>query len=249
MTLSGCPGEFNCRHGDPENLNLDIAMDYAQARQQQSELAQQVIRTDSFGEIRQVAGADVGFEDNGQTTRAVISLMSWPQLELLDYRIYREPTRIPYIPGLLSFRECPALLECLQQLPAQPDLIFCDGQGIAHPRRLGVASHLGILANIPTIGVGKSRLTGEHQAVPDQRGAISPLTDNNEVIGNVLRTRTGVKPLYISTGHRVSLETATQLVLQAAPKYRLPEPIRWADGIASRRASFMKRLEHTTRLP
>ena len=220
-------------------------MDYALAREEQSALAKQVIHSDDFTTINCVAGADVGFEQQGKITRAVITLLSWPQLNLLDYSIYKEPTRIPYIPGLLSFRECPALIECLKQLPTVPDIIFCDGQGIAHPRRLGVACHLGILTNIPTIGVGKSRLTGSHQSVPDIRGEHSVLEDKGEIIGKVLRTRTGVKPLYISTGHRVSLDTAVELALKAAPKYRLPEPVRWADGIASKRPSFMRRLHES----
>ncbi len=217
-------------------------MDYTHAREEQLTLSRKVIRTDAFGEITCIAGADAGFESQGRTTRAVITLLSWPDLKLLDYRIYREPTRIPYIPGLLSFRECPALIECLKQLPRQPDIIFCDGQGIAHPRRLGVASHLGVLTDIPTIGVGKSRLTGQHLPAPDARGAFTPLEDKKDTIGAVLRTREGVKPLYISTGHRVSLDSAIKLVLEATPKYRLPEPIRWADGIASKRPSFMRRL-------
>jgi deoxyribonuclease V len=142
------------------------------------------------------------------------------------------PTRFPYIPGLLSFRELPAVLKALEQLPRLPDLILCDGQGIAHPRRLGIASHLGVLLDHPTIGVGKTRLVGHHDPVPDQRGAWVPLVDRGEVVGAVLRTRQGAKPIYVSPGHRVGLTTAVGWVMACTTRFRLPETTRLADRLS-----------------
>jgi deoxyribonuclease V len=134
---------------------------------------------------------------------------------------------------LLSFRELPAVLEALEQLREPPDLLLCDGQGIAHPRRLGIASHLGLLVDIPSIGVAKTRLYGTHDEPPNQRGAWTPLLAGGETIGAVLRTRAGVKPLYISSGHRIDLDTAIGYVLGCCTRYRLPETTRHAHRLAS----------------
>ncbi|GAA4652492.1 deoxyribonuclease V [Kistimonas scapharcae] len=216
--------------------------DVSAARSLQTRLSACVIRENRWSSLQCVAGADVGFEERGAITRAVIAVLQWPTLFLIEYAVARLPTTMPYIPGLLSFRECPALLKALGQLSVMPDLVFCDGQGIAHPRRFGVASHFGLLSGLPTIGVGKSRLCGEHVELDDYEGASTPLLDRGECIGRVLRTRAHVKPVYVSIGHKVDLDTAEQLVGEATRGCRLPEPIRWADGIASRRPSFMKRL-------
>ncbi|MGM0570980.1 deoxyribonuclease V [Marinobacter sp.] len=205
-----------------------------QAIELQKQMASQVILQDDLPEVTTVAGVDVGFE-NRDTARAAIVVLRLTDLEPLDYAIARLPVTMPYIPGLLSFRECPVILEALAELRVQPDLLLCDGQGIAHPRRLGVASHTGILTGLPTIGVGKSRLTGNHGPVPEEKGAWVPLKDQEEVIGAVLRTRVGVKPLYISPGHRISLPTAIRYVMACVTRYRLPETTRWADGVASAR--------------
>ena len=137
------------------------------------------------------------------------------------------------MPGLLSFRELPVVLEALEQLSTPPDLVLCDGQGIAHPRRFGIACHLGLLTDIPSIGVAKSRLCGTHEQPPNQRGAWTPLYLGEEVIGAVLRTRCGVKPLYISPGHRISLDTAIRMVMACCTRYRLPETTRYAHRLAS----------------
>ncbi|NJM58896.1 MAG: deoxyribonuclease V [Synechococcales cyanobacterium RU_4_20] len=201
----------------------------------QHQLAPQIITTDRLGEIATVAGVDVGFEDSGATTRAAVVLLSFPDLALIEMAIARSPTGFPYIPGLLSFREVPTVLKAFQQLKTDPDLILCDGQGIAHPRRFGIASHLGLLLDKPTIGVGKSRLVGTHEPVPEAKGAWVPLMDRGDRIGAVLRSRSNTQPLFISTGHRVSLETAIAYVLRCTPKYRLPETTRLADRLASRR--------------
>lgn len=183
--------------------------------------------------IQTVAGVDVGFEAAGSITRAAVAVLSFPALQVVDRAIARRPTTFPYIPGLLSFREIPAVLEALVQLTILPDILLCDGQGTAHPRRFGIACHLGLLTDLPAIGVGKSRLVGRHAEVGHQRGDWQLLIHQQETIGAVLRTRPGTKPLFISPGHNVSLTTAIAIVLQCSPKYRLPETTRQAHKLAS----------------
>jgi len=180
-----------------------------------------------------VAGVDVGFEDQGKTTRAAIAVLDFPSLELVAQAIARRPTSFPYVPGLLSFREIPAVLAALGQLETLPDLLLCDGQGLAHPRRFGIACHLGVLTDIPAIGVAKSRLIGTFGTVPEEKGGWAPLMDREERIGAVLRSRTGTNPLFISTGHRMSLESTIHYVMACTPKYRLPETTRQAHRLAS----------------
>lgn len=203
----------------------------------QSRLAGDIVCHDDFGPIARVAGVDVGFEDDGATTRAAVAVLGFPSLQLDTSAIARMPTRFPYVPGLLSFREVPAVLAAMQQLDVLPDLLLCDGQGIAHPRRLGIASHLGLLLDIPAIGVAKTRLIGKHGEVPDERGAWVPLKDGSETIGAVLRTRTGVKPLYVSPGHRIGLESSIAWVMACLTRYRLPETTRWAHRLASEKTT------------
>lgn len=199
----------------------------------QQQLRRYVRIEDDFPDIHTVAGVDVGFEQNNTITRAAVAVLAFPSLQLVASAIARQPTRFPYVPGLLSFREIPAVLEAMQQLPELPDLLLCDGQGIAHPRRLGIASHLGLLLDVPTIGVGKSRLVGSYEEPGGQKGQWSPLYDKGEVVGCVLRSRSGVKPLYISPGHRVGLSAAREWVLRCLTRYRLPETTRWAHRLAS----------------
>lgn len=199
----------------------------------QRELRAHLIPSDRLGPVRRVAGVDVGFEAGGTVTRAAVAVLCYPELELLETAIARRPTTFPYIPGLLSFRELPAVLEALERLNEPPDLLLCDGQGIAHPRRFGIACHLGLLVDIPSIGVAKTRLYGTHGEPPDQRGAWTPLRADGEIIGAVLRTRAGVKPLYVSPGHRIGLETAVAYVMGCCARYRLPETTRHAHRLAS----------------
>ncbi|MDX1656209.1 MAG: deoxyribonuclease V [Candidatus Competibacteraceae bacterium] len=199
----------------------------------QQRLRRQLVIEDRLGEVKTVAGVDVGFEDQGYTTRAAVAVLDYPALTLRSSRIARQPTRFPYVPGLLSFREIPAVLEALEDLEEPPDLLLVDGQGIAHPRRLGIAAHLGLITDIPAIGVGKTRLWGRHGSVPEEKGGWTPLIDRGEIIGAVLRTRTGVKPLYISPGHRVGLESAIRWVMACTTRYKLPETTRWAHRLAS----------------
>jgi len=201
----------------------------------QQRLRSLVIDRDRAGRIESVAGVDVGFEREGRITRAAVAVLDLADLRLIDTAIVRRKTGFPYVPGLLSFREIPAVLEVLHRLRGEPDLIVCDGQGRAHPRRFGLACHLGVITGRPTIGVAKSRLVGTHDAVPDRRGAWVPLRDGAETIGAVLRTRVGVKPVFVSVGHRVSLERAIELTLACTPRYRLPETTRQAHRLASGR--------------
>jgi deoxyribonuclease V len=204
-----------------------------QAAALQADLSPLVVREDCLGAVHRVAGIDVGFEDSGKTARAAVAVLSFPELILVEQAIARLPTSFPYVPGLLSFREAPVVLAALRQLGAPPHLLLYDGQGIAHPRRLGIASHLGLVTGIPSIGVAKTRLIGEHGSVPLARGAWTPLTDKGETIGAVLRTRCGVKPLFVSIGHGLSLATAIRWVMACTTRYRLPETTRWAHRLAS----------------
>jgi deoxyribonuclease V len=199
----------------------------------QHRLRSRVVRTGRLPKLSYVAGTDVGFERGGGITRAAVAVLSFPGLELVDQAIARQPTRFPYVPGLLSFREIPALLEALGQLRFQPDVILCDGQGLAHPRRFGIASHLGVYCGIPTIGVAKSRLVGEHGQPMQRRGAWVPLRDQGETIGAVLRSKPYTQPVYVSVGHRVSLAVAVRTVMACTGKFRLPETTRWAHRLAS----------------
>jgi deoxyribonuclease V len=199
----------------------------------QRRLRARVVRLGMPRRIRHVAGVDVGFEHGGSVTRAAVAVLTFPGLELVDHAVARLPTRFPYIPGLLSFREVPALLAALDRLQIPPDVILCDGHGLAHPRRFGIASHLGVYCGIPTVGVAKSRLTGEHGSPPQRRGAWVPLRDRGETIGAVLRSKANTSPVYVSIGHRVSLPAAVRLVMACTTRFRLPETTRWAHRLAS----------------
>lgn len=212
----------------------------ANARLLQSELAARVRLVDDYPPLRHVAGVDVGFEESGAVTRAAAVLIDAQTLLPIAEVVARQPTRMPYIPGLLSFRELPALLQALSELPSLPDLVFVDGHGIAHPRRLGIAAHLGVVTGLPTIGVAKSILVGVHEEVGPHRGDRQPLEYKGDVIGCVLRSKDRIRPLIISPGHRVSMATAPELVLAFGTKYRLPEPTRLADRLASRRGTVRR---------
>lgn len=205
----------------------------AAARALQEQLRHQVIRHDELGLVRRVAGLDVGFEAGGTLSRAAVVVLSFPELQPLDQALARQPTTFPYVPGLLSFREVPALLTALAGLSVSPDLLLCDGQGLAHPRRCGLACHLGVLTGIPSIGVAKSRLIGTHGPLGTDKGEYTWLWDREEIIGAVLRTRPSVQPLYVSLGHKISLDTAIHFVLACTTRYRLPETTRRAHHLAS----------------
>lgn len=207
-----------------------------QAIELQKQLAYEVIREDKFDEpIKTVAGIDLGYDVKTDTSRAVVVVLKFPELELIESAEAIMPIQFPYVPGLLSFRETPVAIKALEKLQNAPDLILCDGQGIAHPRRFGIACHIGLIADVPAIGVAKSLLVGKYENLGETRGSAAPLMHRKEEIGVVLRTKDKVQPVYVSIGHRISLETATNYVLQCAPKYRLPETTRLADKLASYR--------------
>ncbi len=203
----------------------------------QTRLAPQAIREGDAGDVKLVAAADVAFVDRPYRrqpglARAAVVLLSYPDLAIIERHVVEAPATFPYVPGLLSFREIPALARAFEELERRPDLLLVDGQGLAHPRRFGLACHLGLLLDVPTIGCAKSRLCGEHAFLGLEPGSRTPLIDREEVIGLVLRTRAGVAPLYVSTGHRIGLDEAADWVLRLCRGYRLPEPIRLADRLS-----------------
>jgi deoxyribonuclease V len=211
-----------------------------QAKRVQRELAAMVSRRDELETVRLIAGVDISAPDAAGLARAAVVVLSYPELALVERKVITKKVTFPYVPGLLSFREAPLIIAACEELEDTPDLILVDGQGIAHPRRLGLASHLGLLWDRPTIGCAKSRLCGEHRTVPSEPGSYAEVTDNGEVIGAVLRTRANVAPLYISIGHKVDLETAVSWVLQCCRGQRLPEPTRLAHLAASDRLEAPK---------
>jgi deoxyribonuclease V len=210
--------------------------DIAAARALQVELAARVSLRDGYAKpLRTIAGFDVGFEDGGATTRAAAVLLDADSGQMLASEVARIPTRMPYIPGLLSFRELPALLLALERLPQAPDLAFVDGHGIAHPRGLGIAAHFGVVTGLPSIGVAKKILVGSGSSPHQTRGAYTTLLHPGAQLGWVLRSKVNCNPLVVSPGHRVSMASAADLVIRFTGKYRLPEPTRLADRLASRR--------------
>ncbi len=202
-----------------------------EAKVVQKSLSERIVKYDSFSEVKTVAGLDIGF--HGDVARASCAVFSYPDCILIEEKVYDGRVNFPYIPGFLSFREIPVLASVLEMVETEPDVLIADGQGIAHPRRLGLASHLGVLADKPTIGCAKSILIGRCEEPGNEKGSYTYLIDREEVIGVCLRTRSGVKPVYVSIGNKISLESAREVVLNCCKKYRLPEPIRWAHKLAS----------------
>jgi deoxyribonuclease V len=198
----------------------------------QKELAKEVRAETTFdpGQVETVAGVDVGLK--GNLARAAIVVLDATSLEPVDWAVATTEIPFPYVPGLLTFREGPSVLAALERLTTWPDLFVFDGQGLAHPRRIGLASHLGVVLDQPSIGCAKSRLTGEYEEPGDEVGAWSLLRDGDEVIGAVLRTRSGVRPVFVSIGHRVDLMTAIAVILSCTKGYRLPETTRYAHQVA-----------------
>jgi deoxyribonuclease V len=207
----------------------DWSMTYKEAVALQRELAGRVDLRDRLPRpMRTVAGVDVSYEKHGDLFFAAVVVLSFPELELLEESSASGRVTFPYIPGLLSFRELPILLDAFRTLKNSPDAVLVDGQGIAHPRRFGIASHLGLWTGLPTVGCAKSRLCGEHGAPGPKRGDSVPLTHEGERIGTVLTTRDKVSPLFISPGHRVDHDAAVELVLACGRRTRMPEPTRLA---------------------
>ena len=178
-----------------------------------------------------VAGLDVHYRGDGALTAAVVVLDA-ATLEPVEQVVAHGEAAFPYVPGLFAFRELPALVDALERLTTTPDLLVCDGYGLAHPRGFGLACHLGVLTGLPSLGVGKTPFVGTHQPPGEERGSWTPIVHEGAVVGRALRTQRGVKPVYVSQGHRISLDVATEQVLHLAARYRLPEPIRRADHLA-----------------
>ncbi len=200
----------------------------AQALDIQRRLAEQVSRSSEVTTPHFIAGVDISAGNaQGMATGAVV-VLEYPELRLVETKVVQGRFNFPYVPGLLSFRESPLTLAACQKLTVTPDLVLVDGQGIAHPRRLGLASHLGLFLNTPTIGCAKSRLCGQHDEPGVEPGSYAEVVDRGETIGVALRTRLGVKPVYVSIGHKVDLETAIHWVMNCCRGYRLPEPTRLA---------------------
>jgi deoxyribonuclease V len=205
-----------------------------EARALQERLRGRVEARDRIGRVRRVAGADVSYDRGSPILFAALVVLDADSLEVLETASVRVRARFPYVPGYLSFREIPPLLEAFDRLERRPDLLLADGHGFAHPRRFGLACHLGVYLDLPTIGCAKSVLVGTCREPADRRGAYTALRDGGETIGQAVRTRPGVKPVYASVGHRVSLATARRWILRLAPRYRLPETTRAAHAEVNR---------------
>jgi deoxyribonuclease V len=203
-------------------------MSPAQALELQAKLSVQVSRTNELVSPRFIAGVDISVDRERGMGRGAVVVLSYPELEIAEVQTVEDRIDFPYVPGLLSFREAPITLAACARLDITPDLVLVDGQGIAHPRRLGLASHLGLFLDTPTIGCAKSRLCGAHGTPDDEAGSYAELKDGNETIGAVLRTKSGTNPIYISIGHKVDLESAVYWAMQCCRGYRLPEPTRLA---------------------
>lgn len=213
-------------------------VDAAEARRVQGEIREKLISEPgvALDEIRVVAGVDNAYHLKGDPPLAfaAVVVLSFPEMETLEVVYGRAPVTFPYVPGLLTFREGPAILDAFERVRPQPDVILFDGQGIAHPRRVGIAAHMGVVLDRPTIGVAKSRLTGSYEEPPDRTGAWTPLVDRGELVGAVLRTRTGHAPLFVSPGNRMDVEMAVDIVMAChRDNYFLPEPTRLAHDLVT----------------
>ena len=195
----------------------------------QADLRKRIELKDSFNQIRVVAGADVSFDKSKKEGYGGVIAYSFPELEEIERRGVRKEVTFPYVPGLLAFREAPVLLDAFASLKVDPDVILFDGQGLAHFRRMGIATHMGILLNKPSIGCAKSRLIGRYEQPGDDAGSYSPLVDRGETVGVVLRTRKRVRPIFVSPGNKISLKTCIEIVLKCVDGYRIPKPTREAD--------------------
>lgn len=215
------------------SLSHDWNISVSEAKSIQTRLSREIRIRDEFGDVRHVAGADVSLDLKRRTACGAAVVLKFPELVIVQRASAYRDIEFPYVPGLLSFREAPVLLDALRKLTVKPDLIICDGQGIAHPRRLGLACHLGLLADVPAIGVAKSRLLGTHAEPGQAKGASAILYHDGEPVGAVLRTRDSTKPVFVSPGHRVSIESAARFALECCGRYRLPETTRAAHDYAN----------------
>lgn len=214
----------------------NLSLPPKEAIELQQELKERISLEPLSSEPHLIAGADVSLEWHGDTAFAGIIVLTYPELEVVEQALAERKIDFPYIPGLLSFREIPALLDAWEKLKTKPDITFVDGHGIAHPRRMGIASHFGLVTDSPTIGVAKNKLFGEYLEPDPGAGSFSYLSDKKtgERIGAVVRTKTGVKPVFVSPGHKISLEEAVEMVLGSTLKHKLPEPTRLAHDLTNR---------------
>ena len=218
------------------------SLSIAGARKTQERLRGQVkLCPLALGRIRFVAGADIAVSRRLDRLVAAVVVMSFPALEVVETRVAVSRAVFPYVPGYLSFREIPALIRCLRKVRTHFDVILCDGQGIAHPRRMGLASHLGLVIETPSVGCAKSRLVGEHEEPGPRRGDFAGLTDHDDTIGSVLRTRENVKPVYISPGHLMDHPSSRRIAMACTGRYRIPEPTRLADIAAGEEKRRLER--------
>jgi deoxyribonuclease V len=206
----------------------DWEVSVAQAREIQLSLAKKVVTEDGVVNPRIIAGIDISAPDAQGVARGAVVVLRYPEFSMVEVKFVEGKITFPYIPGLLSFRESPLILAACEKLTNTPDLVLIDGQGIAHPRRFGLASHVGLLLDLPTIGCAKSILCGQHEPAGEKAGSHAELFDNGELIGAALRTKSGVKPIYVSVGHKIDLASALQWVMKCCRGYRLPEPTRLA---------------------
>jgi len=220
------------------SMQCDWRVSTARAREMQQELAPRIIRTGAVENPKLIAGADISVNRFAKTGKAAVVILTYPGLEVVEIQTIIAPVEFPYVPGLLTFREAPLVLAAFEKLSLTPDLVFVDGQGIAHPRRIGLASHLGLCLGIPTIGCAKSRLIGEHADPAPEAGSYAELTDEAEVIGAVVRTKDGVKPMYISIGHLIDLPDAVKWTLACCRGFRIPKPTRRAHQAAAQNANL-----------
>jgi deoxyribonuclease V len=216
-------------------LRFDWNVTPREARALQRELAPQVVTAGNPGPVNLVAGVDISVGGRVRQTvgRGAVVVLSVPSLAAVEQSTVEQPPAFPYVPGLLSFREIPVLLPAFAGLRSRPDLLVVDGQGYAHPRRIGLASHLGLVFDLPSIGCAKSRLIGEYGDLGEARGSIAYLHDHGEIIGAAVRTRSGTKPIFVSSGHRIGLDEAVDWTLRLTPRYRIPEPTRLAHQAAA----------------
>lgn len=217
------------------NISHPWDVSVEQARALQERLAKDIsLQNDvAVADVKLIAGVDVAYAKESDELVAAVVVLESEHLTIVEQVTARDHVHFPYIPGLFSFREIPPLLKAFAKLSHQPDIVVCDGQGFAHPRRFGLASHLGLLLDVPTCGCGKKRLIGEFDSVADERGARSELIDHDELVGYALRTQTGIKPVFVSAGHRMTHERACDWILKLTPKYRLPETTRQADHLVN----------------
>lgn len=217
------------------NHSHDWDVSTTEAIRIQKDLASRVAEVPLRSTPQTIAGVDVSFRRRGYKDYAAqcgVAVLALPDLEVIDEASWVGDVTFPYVPGLLSFREIPAVLEALERLMIWPDVFMTDGQGLAHPRRFGLACHLGVALDAPVIGVAKTKLIGDFAGLDDDRGSWTPLMHRGEQVGAVVRTRKAVKPVFVSIGHRISLEDAVDLTLACAPRYKIPEPTRRAHQLS-----------------